>query len=175
MTSSGLNSLCLVRRAEVHQVADIHLFVPVVDSAQIGFAHVFELVQVEVVTPQFRTVHLSVENMTVFLVDQLLDLDLALVDLRLVDAHFLDQLLQSGGGFLWPGDLAPLFADFGRKNAALDLARLALAVFASAQTENQILDAFDLPFLGNERLSAGVLASESNIELKIFRSITTSV
>lgn len=69
-------------RMEIDQIGDVDPLVAVVHAAQVGLAHVFQLIQVEIIAPQFRTVHFPAENVVIFFVDQTLDLDFALVDLQ---------------------------------------------------------------------------------------------
>ena len=139
---------------EIDQIGDVDPLVAVVHAAQVGLAHVFQLIQVEIIAPQFRTVHFPAENVVIFFVDQTLDLDFALVDLRLVDAHFLNELLQCGGGFLRTGDFAAFLADLGRQYAALDMACSAAAVLAASQAFDQPVYGLDLILFGDERLPA---------------------
>ena len=102
-----------VGRMEIDKVGDVHLFGLVVHPAQIGFTHVVELVEVEVVAPQLGTVHLSVEKMSVLFIQQLFYLDLAFVDFGFVHTDFLNQLFECGRRLLRARDFAAFLADFG--------------------------------------------------------------
>ena len=144
-----------IDRCKIDQITQIHFPVNIVHPAIIGLTHVFQLIDEEIISPQFGAVHLSVENMTVFFIQQAFHADLSFVDFRTGNTYLLNQLFQFHSGFLRPGDFPAFLADFGREHSALNVLGFTLTILTAPHHTNQIEYRIQLSFLCDKRLPAG--------------------
>ena len=100
-----------VYRYKIHQITHIYLTVDIVHPAIVGFLHVLQLIDKEIISPQFRTIHFSFENRTIFLVQQAFHANFPFIDFRAGNPYLLNHPFQLHSGFLRSGNLPAFLAD----------------------------------------------------------------